>query len=80
MLELRNRNIKKSVDSPQTEKIDGVTKQVLDEEKFNFKLLFEIITKIFGLVLMIIVSYSYSTYLKLLHENNLWFSNIKVNS
>jgi hypothetical protein len=77
---IRNRKIKKNVDLPQTEQRDGVTKQELDKEKFNFKLFFEIITKIFGLVLMIIVSYFYSTYLKLLHENNLWFSNIKVNS
>ena len=33
---------------------------------------------IIGFVLMFIVSVSYSSYLKQLHENHLWFSNIKV--
>ena len=31
-----------------------------------------------GLVVMVVVAQNYSLHLKLLHENQMWFSNIKV--
>ena len=75
--ELRNRKIKHSSISKPDE---NETKNDIKEEKSPlFKPFLYLISQILlGAYLMFVVSTKYAAYLKNLHENNLWFSNLKV--
>ena len=79
MSELKNRKIRPNNASTHTEQ-NIEDKNKADEEEFYLEIIFKVLKIIVGLFLMLIISYYYSRYLKLLHENNLWFSHIKVTS
>ena len=79
MSELKNRKIRPNNASTHTEQnIEEDNNKTYEE--FYLEIIFKVLKIIVGLFLMLIISYYYSRYLKLLHENNLWFSHIKVTS
>lgn len=52
--------------------------QVEEELKLMFSLLWTVLYGSIGCVTMVIIVSKYYYYLQILHENHLWFSNIKV--
>ena len=51
---------------------------ILQDETFAWLDTFGGFSNVVGIILMLLISYKYSTYLYQLHENELWFSEIMV--
>lgn len=68
----QNNNHKKENDKSDSTKINTVE---CGEGNYNLLAVFEVV---FGLLIAVIVGYRYALYIKELHENDMWFSNIGV--
>lgn len=61
-------------------KFKSTTEQGADEEEeiINYGWLYSLVVFLVGIYTAVHLGYQYAVYAKLLHENDMWFSNIKV--
>ena len=78
-MELRNRN-KHQLKTDAAEICQDKEDKFEEKLFFNTKLMLKFVTVIFSFTLCFFLSKYYTAYIKMLHENYFWFSNIKVST
>ena len=75
---LRKRKRERILQESNKNESPEIFKLAKDGRQENTDFYYYVIKQIIGVGLACLIGYSYSNYLRLLHENNLWFSQIQV--